>query len=81
VENVAFEVSMGGTAAEEAAPLDVQITYSAGGIPADQSARLTIGYFDGRTWTPLPEQIVEQAVSRVSGTLTKAGVYALYRKP
>lgn len=72
---------MEGAAADEAAPLDVQITYAAGAIPVDQRARLTIGYFDGRAWTPLPEQTVEQAVARVSATLTKEGIYALYRKP
>lgn len=81
VDNTLFQVTTEFEAAEEMAPLNVQITYAAASVPADQREKLTIGSFDAGTWKPLAEQTVEQAVSRVSGTLTKDGVYALYRRP
>ncbi|MGE3272647.1 MAG: hypothetical protein AB7P40_28155, partial [Chloroflexota bacterium] len=68
VDNILFRVSVESEDTRETLPLRVQIAYAAAAVPSDQRGDLVIGYFDERTWSPVAEQTVEQAVSRVSGT-------------
>ncbi len=59
----------------------VAVQYPAGGIPPNERAQLVLGYLDGAQWVVVNAQTPEPAANRVTATVDRAGVYALYRRP
>ena len=59
----------------------IEVTYPAEAVAPAERARLTLGYLDGSEWKPVPAQDAEPADTRISATVDRPGVYALYRQP
>jgi hypothetical protein len=61
--------------------VSVEVTYPAEAVPPADRARLTLGYLDGSEWEPVQAQDADPAGTKVSATVERPGVYALYRRP
>ncbi|MDP8923165.1 MAG: hypothetical protein M3O34_09860, partial [Chloroflexota bacterium] len=59
----------------------LSVEYPAGAVPPGEPRQLVLGYLDGARWVPVESQVAEPAVNRVTATVDRAGVYALYQRP
>jgi hypothetical protein len=62
-------------------PVRIQVTYPPDAVPQAERERLTLGYFDGAKWEPLPDQTAEPQSTRIIVMTDHTGVFALYRQP
>jgi hypothetical protein len=62
-------------------PVTLQVSYPADAVPVADRGRLVLGFLEGSTWSPVPDQEADLAAGRISATIDRVGVYALYREP